>query len=181
MTATSANTDPVPVRASGTDDEAGPAVPPTERMLDLITGQQVVMLATRQPDGAAHVVPVIYLFEHGRFLMATSAASRKVRNIAADPRVTVTVEDRQATAWVSATGTAALLRGPDSRNVNRRLDELWMTDVGFDAIGSLVAAAEDVTVVVTPHTWLAWDFESGFLAALDAGGVRLDDAGRWFR
>jgi len=160
---------------------AGSAPSLTDPMRALIARQQLLMLATCQPDGSAHVVPVVYLFEQARFLVATSSASRKARNVAARPRVTVTIEDREATAWVWATGTAELLRGPESREINHRLDQLWMTDEGLDAIGPLVAAAEDVTIAITPHRWRAWDFESGFLAEMRAAGVPLDDAARWFR
>jgi PPOX class probable F420-dependent enzyme len=157
-----------------------PPAAPSDRMRDLIAGQQVLMLATRQGDGSAHVVPVMYLFEDGRFMVATSSQSRKARNVAAGPRVTVTIEDREATAWVSATGYARLLSGRESRQINHRVDQLWMTEQGFKAIGGLVAEAEDVTVVITPQHWRSWDFHSGFLAELEAAGVDLDDAAPWF-
>jgi PPOX class probable F420-dependent enzyme len=149
-------------------------------MRDLIAGQQVLLLATHQSDGSAHVAPVMYLFEDGRFLVATSSQSRKARNVAARPQVTVTIEDREATAWVSATGYALLLRGHESRQINHRVDQLWMTEEGCRVIGRLVAEAEDVTVAIIPQHWRSWDFHSGFLAELEAAGVQIDDAERWF-
>lgn len=158
----------------------GTAEPPSDPMRTLLERHQRLMLATCDADGSAHVVPVVYLFERGCFLVATSSTSRKARNVAARPRVTVTIEDPEATAWVSATGVAVVLRGPASLEINHRLDQLWLTDEGFDAIGAVVAAVEDVTIAVTPHRWRAWDFESGFLARVQAAGIPLDQAARWF-
>jgi general stress protein 26 len=90
-------------------------------MRDLIARQQVLMLATHQADGSAHVVPVMYLFEDGRFLVATSSQSRKARNVAVRSQVTVTIEDREATAWVSALGTP----GCSADRSRARLTTVW--------------------------------------------------------
>ena len=158
-----------------------PARSLTDSMRELLANQQILMLATHDLDGSTHVVPLLYLFLDGWFLAATSSTSRKARNIAARPEVTVTVEDRDATAWVSATGSAELLHGSVAREINHRLERLWITDEGFDAIGPLVAQAEDVTIAVTPQRWRAWDFRTGFLAPLADAGIPLDDAPRWFR
>lgn len=76
--------------------------------------RQYLVLATRNPDGYAHAVPVVHLFHDGCFLVATSSTSRKARNIAARPDVTVTVDDRTEQAWVSPVGTADLLHGQRS-------------------------------------------------------------------
>jgi general stress protein 26 len=47
--------------------------------------------------------------------VATSTATRKARDLAADPQVTVIVDDRSTIEWASAVGTAELLtaRGPE--------------------------------------------------------------------
>ncbi len=49
------------------------------------------------------------------FHVATSTATRKARDLAADPQVTVIVDDRSTIEWASAVGTAELLtaRGPE--------------------------------------------------------------------
>lgn len=153
----------------------------TDRMRRFLEGHMYLTLATRNPDGSLHVVPVAYLFEDGHFLVATSSATRKARNLAARPDVTVTVDDRTTIDWVSAVGTAELVTGPRSRALNRRLHRLWMTDEGLDVVGGFMHEVEDVTVVITPHRWLAWDWETGFVAELEAAGIPMDDPGRWFR
>jgi Pyridoxamine 5'-phosphate oxidase len=116
-----------------------------------------------------------------RFLIATSSATRKARNLAVDPAVTVTVDDRHGLEWVSAVGTAELITGPESRRLNHRLYARWMTAEGLDVVGGWLHAWEDVTVVVTPHRWLSWSWVSDVVPELSAAGVAMDDPARWFR
>jgi PPOX class probable F420-dependent enzyme len=49
-------------------------------------------LATLDPDGTVRLEPIWYLHAEGDLLMITNPASRKVRNIRRDPRVTVCVD-----------------------------------------------------------------------------------------
>jgi PPOX class probable F420-dependent enzyme len=153
----------------------------TEAMRELLTSQAFVTLGSHNPDGSIHLVPTWYLFEDGRLNLATWSGSRKARNVSARPQVTVTVEDRDAAAWVSATGTAQLLTGAESVAVNRRLRQRYMTDEGLAAVGSLLDATEDATIAITPDRWKAWDFESTFLAAVVEAGIPLDGLDRWYR
>jgi PPOX class probable F420-dependent enzyme len=50
-------------------------------------------LATVRPDGAPHVMPVWGVWLDGRLWFSTGLRSRKARNLAADPRCTVTTDD----------------------------------------------------------------------------------------
>ncbi len=51
-------------------------------------------LATVLPDGGPHTVPVWARIEDGKIAFLTSPESRKARNLAADPRVAISVTDR---------------------------------------------------------------------------------------
>jgi PPOX class probable F420-dependent enzyme len=153
---------------------------PTDRMREYLGRHVYLSLATRNPDGSTHLVPVVYMFTDGRFYVATSSATRKARNLAADPSVTVTVDDRTTVEWVSAVGTAAFLTGPESRRLNHRLYGLWMTAEGLDVVGSLMHEEEDVTIVITPQRWLAWSFDSDVVPEFSAAGVPMSDLSRWF-
>jgi PPOX class probable F420-dependent enzyme len=153
---------------------------PTDRMREFLGRHLYLSLATRNPDGSTHLVPVVYLFTDGRFHVATSSATRKARNLAADATVTVTVDDRTTLEWVSAVGTAALVTGPESRLLNHRLYALWMTAEGLDVVGGLMHEVEDVTIVITPHRWLAWSWESNVVPELSAAGVAMGDPSRFF-
>lgn len=167
-----------------TGSRAAPREPagrgPTEEMREFLAEHVYLTLATRDPDGTQHVVPVVYLYDGERFLVATSSATRKARNVAARPDVTVTVDDRDSVAWVSAVGTAELVTGPESRELNDRLYRLWMTDEGLAVVGRLLHEVEDVTLVVTPRRWRAWSFGTDLVPRLAAAGIPMDDLGRWF-
>jgi hypothetical protein len=55
-----------------------------------------------------------------------------------------------------------------------------MTDEGLEVVGGLMHEVEDVTIVITPHRWLAWSFESSAVPELSAAGIPMDDLARWF-
>ena len=49
--------------------------------------------ATVRPDGAPHVMPVWGVWLEGRLWFSSSLRSRKARNLAAEPRCTLTTDD----------------------------------------------------------------------------------------
>ncbi len=148
----------------------------TAEMRAFLERQTVAMLATHHPDGSIHVVPLSYIFEDGRFFFATSSSSRKALNLAARSEATVTVDDRSTLEWVSATGTAELIRGQRSREINARLYRRSWTDAGLEMMGPMLEQNEDVTIAITPRRWSAWDIQSTFFVALQEAGIALDDA-----
>src|SRR5215216_6104607 len=51
--------------------------------------------ATVRPDGAPHVMPVWGVWLDGRLWFSSGLRSRKARNLAADPRCSLTTDDTQ--------------------------------------------------------------------------------------
>ncbi|MGW0734322.1 pyridoxamine 5'-phosphate oxidase family protein [Streptomyces sp. NPDC002851] len=129
-------------------------------------------VATQDPDGRLHVVPVNYLFENGRFYIATSSTSRKARNAAARPEhVTVTVDDRDTIAWVSASGPVEVLTGQAAKDVNGRLHlRAWGAEA-VAVIGPFLERTDDVTLALTPTSWRSWDFRSTVPPAMARAGI----------
>ena len=69
----------------------------------LLDGTNFAHIATRMPDGAPHSVAIWIGTEGERVAFFTQRGSRKGRNLAADPRVAISVVDRHnpyATAWL---------------------------------------------------------------------------------
>jgi PPOX class probable F420-dependent enzyme len=64
----------------------------TRRLLD---GPNMAHLATILPDGSPHSVPLWIGVEGDRLAFLTAPGSRKARNIERDPRVSVSVTDRE--------------------------------------------------------------------------------------
>lgn len=80
-------------------------------------------LATLLPDGGPHTVPVWAGVEDGKIAFLTSPDSRKARNLAADPRVAISVTDHDnpyAMAHVRGRVTARL-DGPEALAIIDRL------------------------------------------------------------
>ncbi|WP_175407781.1 pyridoxamine 5'-phosphate oxidase family protein [Streptomyces sp. TRM64462] len=144
----------------------------TADLRDFLQAHVFATFATRSADGRLHVVPVNYLFEDGRFYIATSATSLKARNAAARRRhVTVTVDDRDTITWVSAAGTAEVLTGDAAQDVNRRLHlRAWGAEA-LDVVGPFLERTEDVAIAVTPTSWRSWDFRSTVLPAMAGAGI----------
>ena len=61
----------------------------------LFGGQNYGHVATVLPDGSPHSVPVWVGVEDGRVVFLTGPDSRKARNLARDPRVAISVTDRE--------------------------------------------------------------------------------------
>jgi PPOX class probable F420-dependent enzyme len=60
---------------------------------DRLRRERNVWLATVRPDGRPHLAPVWFVFVDGAFWVGTGEASVKVRNLAANPTATVSLED----------------------------------------------------------------------------------------
>jgi F420H(2)-dependent biliverdin reductase len=75
--------------------DTGPVGRQTALMARLIDDRNV-WLATVRPNGRPHLVPTWFVFVDGKFWIGTGAASVKVRNLTANPRAVVSLEDGDA-------------------------------------------------------------------------------------
>lgn len=139
------------------------------------------ILGTENRDGSVHLTPVSYLFDKDSVYIETSAASRKARNVSARPRATILVQDHrvEGTAWVSGSGPAVLLEGEPAQQVNRRIRGRFLTERGEDQVGKVMSIYDDVTIAVTPETWMAWDMNALY-ATFAEHGLSIDEADEWF-
>ncbi len=80
-------------------------------------------LATVLPGGGPHTVPVWAGIEDGKIAFLTSPGSRKVRNLAADPRVAISViDDAQPYTMAQVRGrVTARLGGEEAWDIIDRL------------------------------------------------------------
>ena len=67
-------------------------------------------LATSWPDGRPHVMPVWGVWLDGALWWSSGLRARKARNLARDPRCTVTTQDPDEPVVIE--GSAAVVRGP---------------------------------------------------------------------
>ena len=130
-----------------------------------------------------HLTPVWYLFADECLFVETAATDRKVRNILARPQASLLVDSRRrpgAEQWVSASGTAEIIRGERSQAINAQIQQRYLTKAGIEEprVGPVFAAASEVTIGLTPQAWRAFD-----LKRIDEqwfGGLLGQTPERWF-
>ena len=82
----------------------------------------------------------------------------------ARPEASLIVDIRKlgSERWVSASGTAEIIRGERSKEINTKIGQRYLTQVALEdpRVGPVFAAAGDVTIGLTPHTWRSYALKS---------------------
>ena len=134
---------------------------------EFLKGRYIATLGTENADGSIHLTAVWYLFESGCLYVATSAKSRKARNIAARPKASLMVDVRKpgTERGLNAAGRAEVISGAQSQEINRRIHSRYLSAAAMSdpRIGPVFASFDDVTLRLTSISWTAWD-----MAVLDA-------------
>jgi Pyridoxamine 5'-phosphate oxidase len=68
--------------------------------------------ATVRPDGAPHVMPVWGVWLHGRLWFSSGLRSRKARNLATDPRCTLTTDNARNPVVLDGVAARTVEPGP---------------------------------------------------------------------
>lgn len=126
-----------------------------------------VQIATIGPDGTPHLTTLFYVYDQGRIVFWTYAASQKVANLRRDPRISALVEDGEEYAelrGVSIRGRARLVEEYDDvRALGARVaarmagveDPGDLGDVGAEILDR--QARKRVGVIVEPERFASWD------------------------
>ena len=119
----------------------------------LSEGTRTGKLATVRKDGRAHCVPVWFVLDGAEIVFMTGAETLKARNIARDPRVTMTCDSEvfpydfaavEGTARIEHLSPQALL--PISTRIARR----YVPAERADEFGRRNAVDGEVVVRITP-------------------------------
>ena len=155
---------------------------PTEEQRALLSGRRYAVLATHDPGGSIHQTPVWFLFEDDRFYVESNSGSRKVGNLRRAPTASITVDVRRpgSDCWVSAAGAAEIVSGDEAAALNARIRTRYLTPEAIEdpRIGPVFAAADDVTIRLTPVEWRSWsaqDVDERFF-----GGILGRTPAHWF-
>jgi PPOX class probable F420-dependent enzyme len=141
---------------------------------NFLLGRYVATLGTQNADGSIHLTAVWYLFESGNPHIATSSRTQKARNVAARPKASLMVDSRKpgTERGVTAAGRVEMISGDQSQEINRRIHSRYLSAAAMadPHIGPVFASFDDVTIQLTPESWITWD-----MAVLDvqALGGRL--------
>jgi nitroimidazol reductase NimA-like FMN-containing flavoprotein (pyridoxamine 5'-phosphate oxidase superfamily) len=122
--------------------------------------ERVCRVATVSAAGVPHLVPVCHVLRDGKLYFGSGKKGPKVRNLRANPRVTVTV-DTYSDAWsglrgVMVQGTARLIeRGPRFRRIRALLYRKYPQYPAEAALGE----ADSLIVEVTPTGVFSWGLD----------------------
>jgi PPOX class probable F420-dependent enzyme len=131
---------------------------------------RVGRLATNRADGWPHVTPIWYVWEGGRFVLSLGRSRRHLRNIAADPHVTLCVdEDPRVTDLtrsprsVVCFGLAALVEDEEGvRAGTRKVEDRYLpAEARGPELDELLWFEGRTVVEIEPVRWLAWDQGKG--------------------
>lgn len=149
-----------------------------EEVIAFLEEERRVCVATINPDGTPHVVPLSYVMVDGRLAVWTDPRSKKIANLRRDPRLTCVVETGASFPEfraVQLTGRAQLAGDAEtSRRVGIALFLRSLPPGGDDAPVRAAAEAlvpERVAVLVSPERTVSWDHRK-------LAGVRPADIGR---
>ena len=131
----------------------------TDEMRSFLGERRYAVLATHDPDGGIRLAPIWFLFADDRLYFATPSDSPKVKNVERDASASVVVDARESgrERWVSASGSADVLRGADAQAINARIWRRYLAPEALDGpIHAALAESDDVTLRLTPAEWRSW-------------------------
>ena len=126
-------------------------------LAEMIQWERVCRVATAGKGGMPHLVPVCHVLHNGKIYFASGNDGRKMKNLAEDPRVTVTV-DSYSDVWpalrgVMVQGTAKLIEGgPRFRRIRALLYRKYPQYPREAALSE----SDSVVVEVTPVRVFSW-------------------------
>jgi PPOX class probable F420-dependent enzyme len=124
-------------------------------------------LATYRPDGMIHLTPIWFHWNGKEFRMTLGKGRIHLKNLAADPRISILVdEDPRPEDGLGAGAWAIMCRG----NATLSQDDDLIREVTYAVLGKTLGKedadaytgpimAEGRTIVtITPQDWTTWDY-----------------------
>jgi PPOX class probable F420-dependent enzyme len=128
---------------------------------ELLDARLVGVLATCDPAGAIHAMPMWYAPLGGVVLLATSSRSRKVRNLEGDSRATFVVHDSRPgyeVCGASIVGSVEIVRSPAAQELIDRVHDRYVaTEAADDPTVLSFLESDDVALRFTPSSAFTWD------------------------
>ncbi|MGH3916405.1 MAG: PPOX class F420-dependent oxidoreductase [Pseudonocardiaceae bacterium] len=123
-----------------------------ERRRFLLDTVRTAKLATVRPDGRPHVAPVWFDLDGDHLVFTTGERSVKGRNLLADPRLSICIDDEQTPfAFVIVEGAAELSRDPRAvREWAGRIGARYLGVAETDRLAELNGGPGNLLVRVIP-------------------------------
>lgn len=133
---------------------------PWEWAEDQLTRAENYWFATTRPDGRPHSSPTWAVWLDGKLYFDGSPEARRLKNIAANPNVSVHLESGKEVVIIE--GTARMHSGAPSPDLAKRLAEAFAAKYkGYDYAPSPDQWDEGGLYVMEPRIGLGWTFREG--------------------
>jgi PPOX class probable F420-dependent enzyme len=147
---------------------------------ELLDAPLVAVLATNEPDGGVHAVPLWFALVDDAVVFATGSSSRKVRNLERDARATLVVHDSRPgfeVCGASIRGRAQVVGGDAARPLIARVHGRYVSEAGLALPEARqFLSGDDVALVMRLEAAATWDERANPAAAALAavgGGLPL--------
>lgn len=132
-------------------------MPLTQEEVDAFLAEpHIAVVATSGPSGKPHAMPVWYAWRDGKLLFHTGPDSKKLRNLRANPRISVVVDTRVAPY------KAVVIEGRASASAG---DPALATEIAIHYLGERLgrryverSGGTGSLVTVTPEKIISWDY-----------------------
>ena len=135
---------------------------------DLIASPVIAKLATTDARGDIRITPITFRSqEDGTFLMATWANTAVARNVRANPRCSLLIDQENPPFYgVHYWGTATVLGEPDAESIARIIERYVGGPENAGGLAQeVLGRGETVFVTFRPERRVAWDLPPGLDAA----------------
>ncbi|KQT01977.1 pyridoxamine 5'-phosphate oxidase family protein [Cellulomonas sp. Leaf395] len=149
------------------DSATYPQAPPLteDELTDFLRSADVARLATHNEDGSIHLAPAYYVYELPDILIGTQTTSRKARNVARDPRVSVLFDVVGAEPIGALVYGTAELDRHDVLAKRATIFRRYMADDAADQFARSLADSWDPVIIrVRPERIVSFDYRKGFPA-----------------
>ncbi len=120
----------------------------SDKQAELLLDKNFASVATIREDGTPHVTPVWVDYDGEHVVFNTNEDRVKPKHLRNDPRVNVTVIDRENPyRWISVTGKAELTH----EGADEHIDKLAKKYMGVDEYPNRAPGERRVLVRVTPE------------------------------
>lgn len=135
-----------------------------EEIDSMLEQRLLARLATEEPNGNVHIVPMWYLRQGNSVLIPTSRTTRKVAYLREHPRASLVVDQYRggrAVRGVLVLGDVTIIHGDEAARLNRAIHERYVDAWGLQN-GPLAEylAGDDVTINVSMDEIRSWKVAS---------------------
>ena len=119
---------------------------------------RIAVLSTVTADGTPFPTPIWYEYRDGKFLMSTAKKGQKVKNIQANPRVSLCIDERSMPyKGVTALGTATI-SDEDVLEMTYRIFGRYLPEAGAKQFADAALQQPHVIISVFPLKFISWDY-----------------------